>query len=45
MLAYMDENDVNKKIDNKKALTHRNVGHVNYSEIYDYDRMKSNAEK
>jgi hypothetical protein len=33
MLKYMDENDVHKKLDNKNALTHRNVGHINYKVV------------
>ncbi len=39
MLKYMDENDVNKKIDNRKALTHRNVGHIDYNKVYSKIRM------
>jgi len=35
----MDENDVNKKIDNRKALTQRNVGHIDYNKVYSKIRM------
>lgn len=45
MLKYMDENDVHKKIDNKKALTHRNVGHINFNLLCNKARIEKNDKK